>query len=459
MKISIITVFPELYKKFLSTSIIKRAQESKIVSFDVIKLSDLCSPGERIDEPVCGHGAGMIIKPEVIEKAIQSCEQKHGAGFKIFFSPQGKLLDQNIFIKLSKFFLQQDHPYNPENFLPNFITKPDTNPSKDHIIIICSRYEGMDTRVEEYFCDAIFSIGNYVLMGGDIPAQVFFEGFLRLIPGVVGKQDSIEQESFTSSILDYPEYGLPKEWNGLKIPEVILSGNHAEIDKWRQAEACKKTILEKFEWFRSNNPTKEVLETCTKQLPNHYVAVMHTDILIKDSSNPETNSRVGCSSVTSLDLHDIARSSATYGIKNMFMVSPIKDQQAIMNELLDFWKSDKGKEYNLSRYNAVSRVFPTSSLKETIDLIENKEGKKPITITTSAKQHDHPQKINFFDQGKVWKYNKPVLFIFGTGQGLCDRVITDSNFLLTPVKGMTDYGHLSVRSAVAIILDRWLGLR
>lgn len=435
MKISIITVFPELYETFLSTSLIARAQKNNIVSFDLFKISDMCEPKERIDEPVCGPGTGMIIKPTVIEKAIETCETKHGPGFKIFFSPKGKKLTQKTL----------------QTYAKTMPAKPLGGKNR-HIILICSRYEGMDARVENHYADAIISIGDYVLMGGDVAAQVFLEGFLRLLPDVVGKQESVEQESFSSSLLDYPEYGLPKVWKDQKIPEIILSGNHAAIEKWRKEQACKKTLLERFDWFRSSGPSPEVIKTCTKQIPAHYVALMHSDIMLKGG-------KVGHSSVTSLDLHDTARSCATYGVKNMFMVSALKDQRNIMNSLLEFWKSDEGKKYNITRFEAVKRVVPIASFQETIDFIEKQEGKKPLIITTSAKEHTHATKIDYFSQEKVWTLDRPVLFVFGTAQGLCDKIIEESDFLLVPIRGMTDYSHLSVRSAVAIILDRWLGLQ
>jgi len=446
MKISIITVFPEFYENFINTSLIKRAQEKDLISFDFFKMSDFCEPKERIDEPVCGPGAGMIIKPEVIEKAIESCEKKHGEGIKIFFSPQGEKLTQRV---LQNFY-KKTFEEKSENSTESLSKTP-------HIILICARYEGVDVRVEQFYADKIISIGDYVMMGGDLPAQVFLESFLRLIPEVVGKQESVEHESFSKSFFDYPEYGLPKLWKDIKIPEIVLSGNHGEIEKWRKTEACKKTVLNRFDWFRSSDPSQEDIKLCKKQIPNHYVALMHTDVILKDPKHPDGR-RVGHSSVTSLDLHDIARSSATYGIKNVFMVSPVIDQRAIMNELLDFWKSDDGKKYNITRFQAVSRVVPIPSFQETIEFIEKEEGKKPLVITTSAKTHEHPNKIDYFSQGRVWSQDRPVLFIFGTAQGLCDKVIDESDFLLLPIEGMTNYAHLSVRSAVAIILDRWLGL-
>lgn len=444
MKISIITVFPELYEAFLATSLIKRAQEQHTVAFNLVRFSDMCEPKERIDEPTCGPGAGMIIKPEVLQKAIEFCEKKHGKGIKIFFSPQGDTLTQHT--------LKSFPGISDINAADT--SAVDTSAVDTHLILVCTRYEGIDARVEEVFADHVISIGDYVLMGGDLAAQVFIEGLLRLLPDVVGTKESVEEESFSSHFLDYPAYGLPQVWHGKKIPDIVLSGNHGAINTWRKDQAAKKTVLHRFDWFRSSSPDKEAVALAKPHIPNHYVALMHSQILIKGKEG----NRVGHSSVTSLDLHDIARSSATYGIQNMFMVSALDDQRAIMDELLNFWKSPEGKAYNRSRYQAISRVVPTPSLQEAIAHIEAQEGKKPLIITTSAKQHAHAQTINFNDQHTVWGHGRPVLFLFGTGQGLCDAVIAESDFLLVPVTGMTEYAHLSVRSAVAIILDRWIGL-
>lgn len=440
MKISIITVFPQIHESFLNVSLIARAVEKGLVEFNLVKISDFVAVKERIDEPTCGPGSGMIIKPEVIKDVIQSCEQKWGKGFKIFFSPQGKKLNQNILKELSKTIFKN----NSEESSTNSTVK------NNHIILVCSRYEGMDARVEEFYADFVLSIGDYVLMGGDLPAQVFLEGFLRLVPGIVGKQESVEKESFSSAFLDYPEYGLPVEWEEKKVPEVVLSGNHAQIEKWRNEKAAEKTVYNRFDWFSTSNPNKEEVSLAKEFIPNHYVALMHTEILV-------SKDKVGNNSITSLDIHDIARSSATYGIENYFVVTPLEDQQKILKNFLDFWKSKEGKEYNLSRFNAVEKVIAAINFDDVVSKIREKEGIDPLIITTSARPVGGKQ-IDFYSQSKIFKLKRPVLIVFGTGHGLSESIIQKSDFVLCPINGMTDYNHLSVRSAAAIVLDRWLGL-
>jgi tRNA (guanine37-N1)-methyltransferase len=431
MKISILTVFPELYDSFFKTSLIGRAQQKGILTSDVVSFFDFAEPKERIDSPSFGPGAGMLIKPEILEQGIEAQEQKNGKAFKIFFSPQGKKLNQ----KLLKSIYERIK-------------------NEEHLLLVASRYEGMDSRVEQYYADELISVGDFVLMGGDLPAMCFIEAFLRLIPGIVGKQESVEQESFNGPFVDYPEYTSPVEWKNMKVPEIIRSGNHALINQWRQEHAAQNTIKNHFTWLSSFQLNKEQIDISLKFIPNHYAVLMHGDVLLKDG-------QVGTTSVTSLDIHDIARSCATYGLKNYFILTPLEDQKKIVTTLIDFWKTGFGAEYNFHRTIAVKRVILVSKLNEVIEEIEKKEGKKPILIATSAKQDSKYQDkyITYYDQSKVWQKDRPVLIIFGTGHGLSANVMDSCDYILDPVYGFSDFNHLSVRSAAAIILDRWLGIK
>ncbi len=451
MKISIITVFPELHELFIKTSIIGRAAEKGLLEFNIVRFSDMCPPKERIDEPTVGPGVGMIIKPEIVQRAITACEEKWGRGFKIFFSPQGIKLNQRNLAVIAKEIEKrwilnhvQDDKIEEKHEINTCINSP-------HLIIICPRYEGIDARVEDHYADLVISIGDYVVMGGDLPAQVFLEGFLRLVPGIVGKQESVEQDSFQSPFFDHPGYGLPVTWEGQTIPDVLRSGNHAEIDRWRKEAAAKKTIAQRFDWFASSQPTQEDITLAKKFIPPHYVALMHTDVNLKEG-------RVGTTSIASLDIHDTARACSTYNIKNFFIVCPLKDQQEIVKTFLNFWGSEHGAKYNQTRQEAVSRVKQLATFDQLVEAIEQQEGVKPIIVTTSAKNHDFGTKIDYHSQAEVWRHNRPVLFVFGTGQGLSDHILAKSDYLLVPIQGLSAYKHLSVRSAVSIILDRWLGL-
>ena len=439
MNISIVTVFPEIHETFFKTSIIGKAVEKGLIQFNIVRFSDVCEPKERIDEPTCGHGAGMIIKPEVMQRCIERCEQKYGSGYKIFFSPQGKKLSQTLLQNITKNFVMREQSVEP------------AVSSHSHIILICPRYEGIDERVVAHYADLVISIGDYVVMGGDLPAQVFLESFLRYIPGIVGKEESVEHESFSASLLDHPVYGLPVTWQQKTIPDIVLSGNHGALDRWREDQALEKTLLHRFDWFASREPDRKLCERALKKIPSHYIALMHTQINVKEG-------RVGETSLASIDIHDLARSSATYGIKKGYIVSGLHDQHLILETFLDFWRSDRGKKYNDTRHHAVSLIDEAYCLDEVIEKIEKIEGQKPLLIATSARDQANVQRIDYHCQEIVWREKRPVLLLFGTGQGLSDAVLDRCDYLLLPVTGLTDYNHLSVRSAIAVILDRWMGL-
>ena len=429
MNISILTVFEKLYQPFLQTSLVQRAQKKAIVQIDVQSFFSFIAPKKRIDAPTFGPGAGMLIRPTVVKKAVEKKEAKFGKAFKIFFSPQGEKLNQRSLETIVQKFREYGH-----------------------LMLLPARYEGMDVRVEDEYADMVVSIGDFVLMGGDMPAMMLIEGLLRLIPGVVGKEESVRYESFTGPFVDYPSYTEPVEWKGRKVPDIVRSGNHAAIDRWRSAQAAKKTVLEHFSWMRSQPISEEQKDLAKQFIPPHYVALMHTDVLV-------AKNQPGVTSVTSLDLHDIARSSRTYGIKNFFVVTPLIDQQKIVRRLLDFWQTGIGIEYNRNRYEAVKLVRLISSLDEVIRTIEKKEGKKPLLVATSARPtEEHGRHITFYDQSQVWVHDRPVLVVLGTGKGLTEPLIKYCDYLLGSVHGFSDFNHLSVRSAAAIILDRWLGI-
>lgn len=429
MNISIASVFPELYASFLSTSLIKRACEKEIINIHLDSFFSHVQPKERIDAPTFGPGSGMLIKPEVVERAVEAAEQRAGKAYKIFFSPQGKMLDQNLLKKLAMVLQDQKH-----------------------IMLIPARYEGMDARVENEYADEVISIGNYVLMGGDVPAMVLLEGLLRYIPGVVGKEFSVEQDSFTGPFVDYPSYTEPVEWHGVQVPDVIRSGNHQVIEDWRKQHAVEASVKNHFTWVQNHVRTEEDKKLVAQHMPSHYVMLCHSNVLIGEEKLP------GTTSVTSLDIHDIARSCKTYGIDTYWLVTPLIDQQKVVQKFLSFWNSDIGTAYNAQRKTAIAHVDLADTVERVIATIEEKEGKRPLLVATSARLVDHTKAVTFFDQKKVWSHDRPVLLVFGTGKGLTDDFVQSCDYLLTPVDGFSGFNHLSVRSAAAIVLDRWLGI-
>jgi len=429
---SVATVFPEIYAPFLSTGIIKKAIQKNVLSFDVHSFFDYVGPKERIDAPTFGHGPGMLIKPEVVEKFIETQEKNYGRSLRIFFSPHGAILDQKLLRIITE--------------------KIDKNPTR-HVSLVAARYEGIDSRAEEEYADFVISLGQFVLMGGDIPALALIEGITRLLPNVLGNAASHEHDSFSGPFTDYPEFTQPVVWHDKSVPEVIRSGNHEAMTKWRKTEAISRTVQNHFHWLRNQPQSIEEKKEILSKIPAHYVALLPNDIIV------DLDGRIGNTSITSTDIHDIARSSKTYGIKHYFLISDLYDQQKIAETLLHFWHEGFGVAYNHGRHEALRQTSVISTLDEAIKKIEELEDKKPLLVGTSARNTQWSDKIiSYNDHNLLWKTKRPILLLFGTGKGIADSVLERADYILEPINGLSEFNHLSVRSAVAIILDRLLGL-
>ena len=211
MKIDILTLFPEMFTGFLETSIIKRAIDEGYVNIEVHNFRDYSQDKhKRVDDYPYGGGAGMVLMCEPIFRAIESI--KTDDSIVIMLTPSGTVFKQEIAIDLSK---------------------------QKHIILLCGHYEGFDERIRT-IVDMELSIGDYILTGGEVPAMAITDAITRLIPGVITKE-SLDSERFNDNWLDYPNYTRPVVFRGMKVPEVLLSGHHKNIDKYRQEERIKKT--------------------------------------------------------------------------------------------------------------------------------------------------------------------------------------------------------------------------
>ena len=211
MKIDILTIFPEMFEGFLETSIIKRARDNKYVEINVHNFREYSTDKHnRVDDYPYGGGAGMVLMCEPIFNAIESI--KTNDSIVIMLTPSGKTFKQEVAVELSK---------------------------KKHLILLCGHYEGFDERIRT-IVDCELSIGDYVLTGGEVPAMAITDAITRLIPGVITKE-SLNSESFNDNLLDYPNYTRPEVFRGMKVPEVLLSGHHKNIEKYRQEQRIKKT--------------------------------------------------------------------------------------------------------------------------------------------------------------------------------------------------------------------------
>lgn len=218
MKIDVLTLFPGMFENVLGESILKRAQAKGLVKIKVHNLRDWTSDSHRTaDDKPFGGGPGMVMKLEPVYKALEELKKgssSQGPGARvILLTPQGRKLTQKVVKELVK---------------------------EKSLALICGHYEGVDERIRELADDEI-SIGDYILTCGEIPAMVLIDSIVRLVPGVLGDDESIKLESFEDNMLEYPQYTRPADFKGMKVPEVLLNGDHKEIEKWRKAEALKRT--------------------------------------------------------------------------------------------------------------------------------------------------------------------------------------------------------------------------
>ena len=221
MRIDVVTPFSEMLKDFFGSSILKRAQENKIVRINVWDLRDFTSDKHKtVDDYPYGGGPGMILKPEPIFRAVDAIlgETSGSSPKVILMSPQGETYTQEKAQSLAK---------------------------EDHLVFLCGHYRGVDERVIEALVTEEVSIGDYILTGGELAAAVVIDSVVRLIPGVLGDIDSAEGDSFSSGRLDHPHYTRPAEFRGMKVPDVLLSGHHENIDAWREERANKETAAKR----------------------------------------------------------------------------------------------------------------------------------------------------------------------------------------------------------------------
>ena len=222
MKIDVLTIFPEFFREVFDFGIMRRARLAEIVEINICDIRSFTTDKHRItDDRPFGGGDGMVLKPEpifnAIEKIVGTCErEKYPNGTRVvLLSPQGRVFKQSV--------------------AKEFATEA------KHIVLICGRYEGVDERVNESLVTDEISIGEYVLSGGEPAAIVLADAIVRLLPNALGSETSAENDSFSNGLLDCPHYTQPREFCGMSVPEVLLSGNHAEIEKWRTAKALEKT--------------------------------------------------------------------------------------------------------------------------------------------------------------------------------------------------------------------------
>ena len=417
MKITVITAFPELMRNYLASSVLGRGIAAGKLEAEVVDIRDFSEGSYRQIDDYCYGSGGMMLMAEPLAKAVESVSG--GAKpYVVYPSPQGVRLHQELVEDLAR---------------------------KEHLVIVCGHYEGVDERFTEKYVDMEISLGDFVLTGGEMPAMAIVDAVSRLIPGVVGSESSVEEDSFYSGMLDTPHYTRPAEWRGERVPEVLLNGDAKAIERWRRRQSVERTL--------DRRPDIAGRAGIIPWLSGGaYVMEVHYPVLDKRGEKSST-------AITGMDLHDIARACRTYGIKKYLLVTPIAQQREMAKRIAGHWTSGWGADYNPDRREAFSTLKIFASVQKALAWAEEKEKKPVFKIATTAKRHAGAQHWLTLKREILRRDHSP-LIIFGTGWGLHDEVMETADAVMTPICGGKDgWNHLSVRSAVSITLDRFFGWR
>ncbi|PKN83776.1 MAG: tRNA (guanosine(37)-N1)-methyltransferase TrmD [Deltaproteobacteria bacterium HGW-Deltaproteobacteria-1] len=231
MRFDVLSVFPEMLHSPLDYSLLKKAREKGLIEVGLYDIRDWAEDKHNMtDDAPYGGGCGMVMKVEPVERALKSLKRADIQPLVILMTPQGETFNQKIAIEL----VQQKH-----------------------LILICGRYEGVDERIREHLTDREISIGDYILTGGELSALVVIDAVARLIPGVLGNAASVQTESFSQGLLECPQYTRPAEYKGWCVPEVLVSGNHARIERWQRIEALRRTWQRRPDLLEKSELTKQ----------------------------------------------------------------------------------------------------------------------------------------------------------------------------------------------------------
>ena len=426
----IVTLFPEWFSSPFDTGLFARARAAGIVNVDTVDPRSFTNdPHHTVDDSPYGGGPGMVLMPGPLSDAVRSIPRP---GRLIVLTPAGRPFTQQLARELAE---------------------------EDDITLICGRYEGFDERLFEIFPVTKVSVCDAVLNGGEAGALAVIEATARLQEGFMGKTESGAEESFSNGLLEYPQYTRPAEFESHTVPDVLQKGDHGAIAAWRREQSLLMTLEYRPDLLKTavlSEADRRFLRSSKKVSfeKNIHFALLHYPVLLKEKFS-------GTSSLTNLDIHDIARVSRTYRAGSFFVVTPLEDQYKLLETLLERWVGD-GASFNADRALALQNVVPAHSLNEAVRLLRDEAGTEPVLIGTSArpetdkKGRERRQAIPFTEVAGIAK-EKPVLILLGTAHGLAPEALARCDAILPPIRWMSDYNHLPVRAAAAILLDRIIG--
>ena len=428
----VITIFPEIFQSFLSTSIMGKAVDAGLIHVRFVDPRTFATDKHRsVDDTPYGGGHGMVMKPDPLVSAIESVPDRP---HRVLLCPQGERLTQAHLADLA---------------------------GRESVLMVCGRYEGYDERVRS-FVDQEISLGDFVLGGGDVAAMALMEGVARLVPGVIGNEGSLATESHTEPLLEHPQYTRPRRFRDLEVPEVLLGGNHAEIERWRREQMLTRTHKRRPDLFARHRPTEQDVPIL-RQMEDGQSPKQRGDLAARTTvalvHHPVFNrmGEVVTTAVTNLDLHDIARSSRTYGLAGYLVATPLTSQQELVRRILSHWHEGHGSVVNPRRGAALRLLDVCASLDAARRTVAQREGREPLVVVTSAVKR--PGQVSQREVVEAAADGRPLLLVLGTGWGLTDEALAQADLCMAPIRGRPRYNHLSVRSAAAILLDRLFGMR
>lgn len=426
MRFTILTLFPEFFESPLSCGMLAKGERGGQVSYSLVNPRDFAEDRHRtVDDRPYGGGPGMVMQCDPLARALESVERP---GRVLYLSPRGRRLDQGFARELAR---------------------------EEALTLVCGRYEGVDQRFLDLFGVEEVSVGDFVLNGGEAGALCLVEAVARLVPGFMGKDESADEESFSSGLLEYPHYTRPEEYRGLRVPDVLLGGDHKAIAKWRREQALELTLSRRPDLLgeaRLGEDDVAVLRRaraagkCRRLAKNLYLALLHAPVVNKFGHTVST-------SLTNLDVHDIARVSRTCGLGGYYIATPLTDQRKLLDRLVAHWLDGPGSRVNRDRSEAFGAIRAATDLDEIVRDLTARCGQAPVVVATSAKD----QGAMTVGQVRERLADSPVLLVMGTAHGLAPEIIERADGTMRPVRYLSGYNHLSVRAATAMIVDRLLG--
>ncbi len=423
LSIKIITIFPEFFSSPLSCGLLGKAVQNGLLEFQFIDPRDYARDRHKsVDDKPYGGGPGMVMLPEPLDRALSTLPVQSR---KLLMDPGGHPFEQKMAADLAR---------------------------EEEIVLVCGRYEGIDARIPEKFDLSPLSVGDFVLNGGESAALCVIEAVSRQVPGFMGKMESAGEESFSSGLLEYPQYTRPEEYAGLRVPPVLLSGDHGGVDSWRHKKALEITLRNRPDLLEeaplTSADVRDLRGMQKKSVSRGiYLALVHYPVLNKWGET-------GTTSLTNLDIHDIGRVSHTYGIARYFLCTPVRDQKNLAHRLLGHWVNGAGGEGNPYRADALARVEVAEDLSGARQRVQEISGMDPLVVSTSARWAQ--EAVSCRELRKTAR-TKSILLVLGTGYGLAEEAISECECKLRPLRFLSEYNHMSVRSAASIILDRIVG--